>query len=209
MTPEELQKEVERLKNENEKLTKDLDDATRPSKIEEPKKETLSLEEQEARNREEKLRIDEHNAKVESAAKFNYEIDNFVSDNLAVIGDEVKSIIDLSKERTYPNSIEKANELRASILNKYFSKKENVEALLTESFKKKAIDFLGLTQVKKHELAGQHWELFELSVQNKMKDKKQEELLKKENGQEVTDVQKNLKEKIGKKSQEYYFQNKK
>ncbi|MDR2426833.1 MAG: hypothetical protein LBD46_06635 [Endomicrobium sp.] len=154
---------------------------------------------------EEQAKIKEINNQLERAVEFNYKIETFAKENKEIVGDEVINIIELSKGRNYDTGIEKANELRSAILNKYFSVQSNIDALRTESFKKKATEFLALTQIKRNELSDEYWELFELSVENIRRDKKQAELVKAENGIETNDFQKKYKEKLAEQANEYYF----
>ena len=185
-TPEE-QKEVDELKAKIEaggaKIAELEAKLKTPPAAPEPDKKTL--EQQEEENRKQKEKIDAENKKIEDAVKFNLSVEKFVKDNLEIIGEEIKSIIELAGQRTYPNSIEKANELRASILNKFFGTQANVDALTTEAFKNKALEFLKLTQIKRTEDAGKYWELFELAVENIKKEKKHAELLKGKDGKDT------------------------
>lgn len=133
----------------------------------------------------EKAKIDADNKRIENAVKFNFEVERIVNENAGVIGEEIRNIVELAKQRTYSSGIEKANEIRASILNKFFSVQANVDALLTENFKAKAVEFLALTQVKRNELSANYWELFELAVENIKKERKHAELLKSKDGKNV------------------------
>jgi hypothetical protein len=62
-----------------------------------------------------------------------------------------------------------------------------VDALVTENFKSKAVEFLALPQVKRNELSANYWELFELAVENIKKERKHAELLKSKDGNSVSE----------------------
>jgi hypothetical protein len=134
----------------------------------------------------EKAKIDADSKRIETAVKFNFEIERIVKENVDIVGEEIKSIVELAKQRTYSSGIEKANEIRASVLNKFFSVQENLDALATENFKTKAMEFLALAQVKRNELSAKYWELFELAVENIKKERKHAELLKSRDGNTVS-----------------------
>ncbi|MDR3050011.1 MAG: hypothetical protein LBV16_09325 [Elusimicrobiota bacterium] len=190
----EEQKVLDDLKAEKEKLAAELESAKKliPKQPDLPganppnpapnDSDKISLEEQAKKNAAEKERIEKARKVIEDAVRFDYDIKNKITENLAIVGEEVKTILDLAAGRAYSDSVEKANELRASILNSFFSKQEHIDALVTETFKTKATDFLKLTQLKRNELSGQYWELFDLAVENIKAKKKQEELQKVQSG---------------------------
>ncbi|MDR1942451.1 MAG: hypothetical protein LBQ47_09010 [Endomicrobium sp.] len=207
-TPEE-QAELDKIKKEAElsaAKVKELEEKlkTNPPAPNPPNPQTKTLEEQEEENRKQKEKIDAENKKIERAVEFNFSVEKFAAENIDILGEETKNIIELAKGRTYANSIEKANELRASIISKFFSAQENIDALQTDKMKGKAAEFLGFAQVKKNETSAEHWDLLELAVANLKKDKKHEELLKGEKGIETNDFQKKYKERLTEKTINYY-----
>ncbi|MDR3112764.1 MAG: hypothetical protein LBU09_00125 [Endomicrobium sp.] len=187
MTPEELQAALDAEKAEKEKLSKELEELRKKNNPPAPPEDKKTLEEQEEENRKQREKIDAESKKIENAVEFNLKIGTFVKDNLEIVGEKIKGIIELASQRTYPNGIEKANELRASILNAFFSEQANIDALPMDSFKNKALEFLKLTQIKRTEDSAKYWELFELAVENIKKEKKHAELLKGKDGKD-TDV---------------------
>ncbi|MDR3243504.1 MAG: hypothetical protein LBT79_02015 [Elusimicrobiota bacterium] len=135
MTEEEikaLQAEAEKQKAEAEKLRKELEDAKKliPKQPELPIPPQEKLEDllaKEKKLKEEQARIEQENKKIESAVRFNYDVEKQVTDNKEIMGEEIATILKLAKERKYPNEIEKANELRAVILNTFFAKQAHRE----------------------------------------------------------------------------------
>ncbi|MDR2708355.1 MAG: hypothetical protein LBC07_00060 [Elusimicrobiota bacterium] len=201
MTPEEI-KAVEALKAEKEKLQQELKQIQDQKETKEQaakqqnqfdfmkdeKKEaaqTPSLEEQAKRNAEEKARIEQYNKKIEDTVKFNVGIKQFIDDNLDIIGENIKDIWDISSKRKYANSFEQADELRANILNQFFKDQKHIDALITDKFKAKANEFLGLADVVKNQRSAEFWELFDLAVENLKLKAKDEQLKKKDNGQNM------------------------
>jgi hypothetical protein len=205
MTPEE-QKAHDELKAQNEKISKEMEELKKlvppqpnlPNMPSDPpkEKETLTLVEQVRKNSEDKKRIEEENKKISDAVKFNIGFERFASDNAAVVGDEIKGIMEASKNRKYGSDIEQANELRANILNSFFSKQANIDALVLDNYKKRAQDFLEMAHVKKDERSGDYWDLFELAVANIAKDNKHQEILKKESGQNTDNKSKEYDKKF-------------
>lgn len=185
ITDEEREAELNNLKAEKERLEKELEEAkkTKGNPPPAPQEDKTKLEEDARKKAEEEAKNKAQSKKIENAVAFSYDITKLLSENPDILGEEIKSIIDLAAKRDYPNAIEKANELRSAILNTFFSKQANIDALVTESFKKKATEFLALTTIKRNELSEEYWNLLELAVENIKKEKKHEELLKKGKGE--------------------------
>ncbi|MDR3243811.1 MAG: hypothetical protein LBT79_03585, partial [Elusimicrobiota bacterium] len=196
---EAAKKEIEKLKNP---ILPGIDDKNKGGK------DKATLEEEAKKEAQEKADAKAKNDELEAAIKFEYEIAKMVSDNKEIIGDEVKKILEIAKGRNYSNPIEKANELRSSILSSFFSIAANVEALTAESFKKQANDFLALTQVARNEQSGKHWNLFELAVENIKKEAKHQEFIKQSKGENTNEFQKNYASNLREKTKQYFFPNK-
>ena len=178
--------ELEALKKEKEEAGKNK--STPPAKENDDPEAQETLKEQAKKNADQKAKIDAENIKIERAIKFDYEIKNLLKDDIEIIGEEIKNIVEIADKRTYTNSVEKANEVRATVLDAFFKQQKNIDALVTEGFKAKATSFLALAQVKKYELADEYWELFELAIANIKGIAKQEELKKQSKGENTDKV---------------------
>ncbi|MDR0485694.1 MAG: hypothetical protein LBH29_03090 [Elusimicrobiota bacterium] len=206
--------EIKALQETNEKLTKELEalkqhtagQQTLPNILPPPAANppSPSLEEQAKANAEEKAKIEAASKKIEETLKFNMDIKRFVEENAAIVGEEIQSIISLSENVKYATALEKANELRSNILSSFFKRQEHIEALVIDKYKAKAAEFLELAAVVKNQRSAEFWDLFELAVENIKLKEKQEELLKKTNGQ-ATDKKTNEHNKKFFDARSYYI----
>jgi hypothetical protein len=209
MTSEE-QKQYDEMKAANEKLLKELDEVKKaqspqpapnpqpnlPGFTDPPKPPKPSLEEQAKLNAAEQAKIAAEQKKVEETIKFNLGIAKFVDDNKDIVGENIKAIIDLAKNVKYASAFEQANELRTNILNAFFKEQSHIDALITDTYKARANEFLSLAVVVKNEQSAKYWDLFELAVENIRRDKKHEELLKKSGGQNTDEEGKEYDKKF-------------
>lgn len=139
---------------------------------------------------------------LESALEFNLKLPEFVKTNDKFLPTEIAGIIEASKKENYDSSVQKANNIKASVIKSFFSVQENVD-LLTTGQKNNLDNYLGLTKNAREEKAEFIYEnIFEPALQMKIKFEKAKELNRSTNGQtDGTDQDKEYANRLMKSSQ--------
>jgi hypothetical protein len=158
---EELKAEIERLK---------------PKEPKEPKPDDDDLLTKNRKARESADEMKRQTKLIESALGFNMGVDEFIKTNTDLLPNEVADIVKLAHKETYDDAQAKANSLKASIIQSYFSIQDNVNAL-TPSQKVALDDYLKLTKSGKEQKAADVYEnIFEPALQMARRLKKAEEV---------------------------------
>lgn len=158
---EELKAEIERLK---------------PKEPKEPKPDDDDLLTKNRKARESAEEMKRQTKLIESALGFNMGVDEFIKTNNDLLPNEVADIVKLAHKETYDDAQAKANSLKASIIQSYFSVQDNVNAL-TPSQKSALDDYLKLTKSGKEQKAAEVYEnIFEPALQMARRLKKAEEV---------------------------------
>lgn len=119
---------------------------------------------------------------IEGAVTFNQSVADFVKNNEALLPSEIKDILKVAEKETYDSAVEKANVLKASMIQSFFSVQSNVD-LLTPSHKLQVDDYLKLTKNGKEQKAEAIYEnLFEPTMKLLKQIKKAEEVGKARSG---------------------------
>jgi type IV secretory pathway VirB10-like protein len=93
---------------------------------------------------------DAEGKKMEVALRFDMARDKFIEDHKSILPKEVSEIFAKADKETFESAIDKANAIRASILESFFSQQANID-LLTVSQKGQIEDFLKLTRKARDE----------------------------------------------------------
>ncbi len=164
------------------KVAKPKEEPKPEPKKEEPKPEGDPLRDKVEAERKAKEEGQASTKRIESALKFNLGIANFVKDNGDLLPSEIPEILKVADKENYDSAIQKANAVKVSFIQSFFSVKDHTEAL-TASQKVQLDDFLKLTKNGKEEKAEAIYEnLFEPALETIKKVKKAEELGKARTG---------------------------
>ena len=120
-------------------------------------------------------------AAIEQAAIFNAGIKDFVKTNEKLLPAESSKLIEIIGTKTYSNSIEKASEIKASLVKSFFALQPNID-ILPPSFKSKIEDYLKLNSVETTKQASAAYESLELAIQIKQKEEQAAAAAKANNG---------------------------
>lgn len=127
----------------------------------------------------EKLDADKRNAdtkQIEKSLTFTMGIDDFVKKNADILPKDVNDIVRIANKETYDTVSHKANAIKASLIQSFFSVQANVDAL-TKSHRETLDDYLKLTNTGKQEKAATIYEnILEPALDTHRKVKKAEEL---------------------------------
>jgi len=186
VTPE----EIAAMKAENEKLKKDLEEASKKKETPNPPpakpEEEDGLKEKAEKERKEKEAAASKGKQVERSIKFNLTVDNFVKENKDLLPKNVEGILSSAAKENYDSETQKANAQRVAIALEFFSLQENVD-LLTSSQKSALEEFQKLTKNSKEERAEEIYNnLFEPALETLKKVRKASELAKSKNGKADT-----------------------
>lgn len=165
MTPEE-QTAFDAMKSENEKNKKELDELkNKPA----PKGKDKEGDEEDENDDEEDLsdkankkkkKDDESkasSAKLETALTFNVGLKNWMIEQKDFLPEEITTIVNLAEKEIYDSAIQKANDIKASIIKEFFLVQANLD-LLTEPHKKKLDLFNKMSKAGRQEKAEDVWE---------------------------------------------------
>lgn len=151
-----------------------------PEKEKEPEKKDETLLDKAKDTVQKETNQAEIQANLEKAVGFNMQISTFADKYKDVLPASVKSVIDLSNNKTYTSAVAKANEMRKSIIEAFLEVQANVDAL-PEGMKAKANLFKELTEDAKLEKSGLYWELVEVGAELQ-NSKKRAEAVNRANG---------------------------
>lgn len=183
MTPEEIaamKAENDRLKQENEKLKKPADPkpadpkpddkTTKGGDDPDPLREKVKKEKEEAEFRQ------ANNKVIENALKFNLSVSDFVKSNVDLLPNEISDILKAAEKEKYDSAIDRANAVKSSMIQSFFSVQSNVD-ILTQSQKLNLEDYLKLTKNGKEQKSEFIYEnLLEPALETLKKLKKAEEV---------------------------------
>lgn len=113
---------------------------------------------------------------IEDILTFNLTIDNYVKENEEVLPEEFAEILRIAEKESYDSAADKANAIKASFIQAFFSVEKNVE-LLTKSQRSQLDDYLKLTKNGREAAAPSlYLNLFEPTIEMVKRLKKAEEL---------------------------------
>lgn len=146
---------------------------------------------------------------LESAVMFNLASNNFLKENESLLPKEVTDIFKIADRENYSNSIDKANAIKASVVQSFFSQQSNLE-LLTPTQQSTLADYLKLTKNGKEEKAREIYDnLFEPALSTLRRVKKAEELIKAKQGfGGNTDADQAYKDKLKQMADKKFFRGK-
>lgn len=148
-------------------------------KPEKEKPETIVNEAKSKLNQEQQAAADR--ADIESAIKFNMNIDKFVTDNQALLPAEAKKILETVNGKSYSSEKSKADELRKSLIDSFIQVQANIDAL-PQSQKDQVNIYKALTEDEKVRQSTKFWGVVDVGISQKMLTKKANELAKAGNG---------------------------
>lgn len=126
--------------------------------------------------REDRQKKDSDAKSLESALTFNLTSNDFLKQNESVLPKEFSEIFQVASKETYEGPIQKANAIKAAMVQSFFSQQSNVD-LLTESQKVSLADYLKLTKNGKEDRAKEIYDnLFEPALSTLKRVKKAEEV---------------------------------
>jgi len=131
------------------------------------------------RKAKEKDEQDQSKVKVlESALTFTMKSPEFYKQNAAILPKEVEGIFEAAEKEKYSNAIEKADSIKAGIIQSFFSVQSNVD-ILTASQKVQLEQYLTLTKNGKQEKASDFYDrIFEPAFETLKRVNKAESLQK-------------------------------
>lgn len=119
---------------------------------------------------------------LESALKFNLEIDSFVKANKSLLPAEVEKIIEVANRETYDSAVDKTNAIKIGLMTSFFNQQANLD-VLTPSQKAQVEDFQKLSKKGKEMKAAALYEnVFEPALEVFKRIKKAEEVVKARSG---------------------------
>lgn len=115
---------------------------------------------------------------LESALKFSLTAPDFLKNNQSLLPKDITEIFKAAEKETYESAIEKANAIKSSIIQSFFSTQANLD-LLTPGLKTTLEDYLKLTKNGKQDKAQHIYDtIFEPSLEMLRRVKKAEALNK-------------------------------
>lgn len=119
---------------------------------------------------------------IESAISFNMGMDNFLKDNKEVLPKEVSDIVEVAKKETYDTAVDRANAIKAAVIQSYFSVQGNLD-VLTTSQKETVAEFMKLSKIGREAKAASLYDsVFEPALETNKRVGKAQELLRAKNG---------------------------
>lgn len=94
---------------------------------------------------------------IADAARFSVSIKETITAGEGFFPDETSEIIKVNAKANFDSELDKANDLRSSLIESVFSQKKNLE-LMTPSAQEKVNAYLELSPKKRQEKAGEYWE---------------------------------------------------
>ena len=85
------------------------------------------------------------NQALESALKFDLSASQWVKENSALLPSDVADLFEAAKKENYASAVDKANAIKAGIIQSYFGVQSNID-MLTQSQKNKLDEYLKLTK---------------------------------------------------------------
>jgi hypothetical protein len=156
MTPEE-QAQFDEMKAQNEKLMKDLDEATKPNKKDDKKTDDETVLEAIRKKEKEDAELKDRENRISESAKFIATFKTTIDAADGFFPAEVNGILDAINKKKYDTELQRADDLRATIAESVFSVAKNLD-LLTDIGKAKVEGYLNLSQSAKEKEAGAIWE---------------------------------------------------
>lgn len=198
------EEEVNALVAERDGLKKQLEEAKKPASpagqntLQEPDVLAKVKAAQEAQTAE-KDRI----SVLEKAVDFNRTVESYLGEHKALLPALALPLFTELNKRTYTSPVVKAQVLQKSLLENFFSLKENVDAL-PKIMQSDLERFKTLADDEKEKLAGEFWKLIPLTLETKSLAKKAEEV-KRANGGfvETNDAKKAYNERFFAKKSTY------
>jgi hypothetical protein len=144
--------------------------------------------------------------KLEAALRFTMNADKFISENKAILPKEISDIFARAEKESYDSDVDKANEIKSSVIQSFFSQQANLD-LLTDSQKVSVSDYLKLTKSAKEQAAHDLYQnVFEPTLGMLKRIKKAEQVAKSNGGAvDPSDTDKAYKDKLMSGSQEHYL----
>jgi hypothetical protein len=125
-------------------------------------------------------------ADAEESAKFELNFKDFKEENASYMPEELEYILNVVNAGKFESKSTKVKETKAAIMDAFFAKEKNLEAL-NETQKAKAKKYNDLTREAKRENASQYWEVLEIAIDN-LKLQSKIEVARKQNGLSGNDV---------------------
>lgn len=136
----------------------------------------LTLNDKVKRDRDDRDKNDSKTKHLESALTFNLTSAEFLKTNESILPKEIADIFQAAEKEKYESAVEKANSIKAAVIQSFFSQQDNVD-LLTDNQKVTLADYLKLTKNAKEDRAKDLYEnLFEPALSMLKRVKKAEEL---------------------------------
>lgn len=141
---------------------------------------------------------------IESAVAFNYQKDEFLKKNAALLPESIKDLFTVADKHTYDSPVQKASEIKSGIIEEFFGVQANHD-LLTASQKAALADYTKLTKDKKRENAQKIYDsIFEPTLEMLKAVKKADQVNRARNGY-GDDSDSAYKEKLKTLSRQHYL----
>lgn len=147
---------------------------------------------------------------LESALRFNLQAPNFLKDNEALLPKSVAEIFKVAEKQNYDTDIQKADDIKLAIVEKFFEVQENLD-LLTATHKISLEEFRKLTKNGKEARVQSVYEnIFEPALERLRSVKKAEEVGRAKNGLgNPSDAESAYKNKLIEASKKQYLKERK
>lgn len=136
-----------------------------PEKKEEEKKENIVDDAKKRLETEKKAQ--EENTELETAIKFNMNIDKFITDNEKILPEEAKKIIEEINSKNFSGEREKANNTRKAIIDSFIQVEDNIK-ILPASQKELVEKYKKLTEDEKVKQSVKYWGIVDVGIGNKI-----------------------------------------
>lgn len=143
-----------------------------PEKKEEEKKENIVDDAKKRLETEKKAQ--EENTELETAIKFNMNIDKFIADNEKILPEEAKKIIEEINSKNFSGEREKANNTRKAIIDSFIQVEDNIK-ILPASQKELVEKYKKLTEDEKVKQSVKYWGIVDVGIGNKILMRKAEQ----------------------------------
>ena len=153
-------------------IEKALETRTPPEKKEEEKKENIVDDAKKRLESERKAK--EENNELETAIKFNMNIDKFISDNEKILPEESKKIIEEINTKNFSGEKEKADNTRKAIIDSFIQIEDNIK-ILPASQKELVEKYKKLTEDEKVKQSTKFWGIVDVGIGNKILMRKAEQ----------------------------------
>lgn len=163
-------------REEYDKLIGRKEDPPPPPKDDDP------LRDRVRKDREDRERVVTDQKAIETALAFTMGLDAFVSKNADLLPSEIGEIVKVANAETYDSASSKANAVKRSVIETYFSVQANREAL-TEFQKRDLDDYMKLTKTGREEKATSIYSnIFEPTLEMNRRLKKADEVRRGQSG---------------------------